>query len=71
MKKSVGYNVKEALHNVLLLFTFLPGIFLTPFSPVVEMPDNEDGHVHSYSPVLIWDARSASSVFFIGLVPSQ
>ena len=71
MKKSVGNNIKEALHTVLLLFTFLLRLFLTLFSSVVEMPENEDGHVHSYSPVLIWDARSASSVFFIGLVPSQ
>ena len=28
MKKSVGNNVKEALHNVLLLFAFLPGFSL-------------------------------------------
>jgi hypothetical protein len=71
VKKSVGNNVKEALHNVLLLLTFLPRLFFTPFSSVVEMPDNEDGHVHSYSPVLFWDTLSASSVFFIGLVPSR
>jgi len=71
VKKSVGNNVKEAMHTVLLLFTFLPELFLTPFSSVVEMPANEVGHVHSYSPVLIWDTRSASNVFFIGLVPSR
>ena len=45
MKKSVGNNVKEALHNVLLLFAFLPRHFFTLFSSVEEMPDNEDGHV--------------------------
>jgi hypothetical protein len=70
VKKSVGNNVKEALHNVLLLFTFLPTLFFTPFSSVVEMPENEDGHVHSYSPVLIWDTLPASDVFFIGVVPT-
>jgi len=45
VKKSVGNNAKEALHNVLLLLTFLPGQFFTLFSSVEEMPDNEDGHV--------------------------
>jgi hypothetical protein len=53
VKKSVGNNIKEALHQVLLLFTFLPGLFYTPFSSVVVMPDDEDGHVHSYTPVMI------------------
>ena len=45
MKKSVGNNAKETLHNVLLLFTFLPRHFFTLFSYVQEMPENEDGHV--------------------------
>jgi hypothetical protein len=71
VKKCVGNNVKEALHNVLLLFTFLPRLYFTPFSSVVEMPDHENAHVHSYSPALIWDTRSASDVFFIGVVPTQ
>ena len=43
MKKSVGNNVKEALHNVQLLFTFPQMSFFKPFSSIVEMPDNEDG----------------------------
>ena len=71
MKKGVGNNVKAALHNVLLLFTFLPWLFFTPFSSVVEMPEHEDGYVHSYSPVLIWDTRTASDVFFIDVVPTR
>jgi len=71
VKKSVGNNVKEALHKVLLLFAFLPRHFFTLFSYVVEMPDNKDGYVRSYSPVLIWDTLSASSVFFIGLLPTR
>jgi hypothetical protein len=53
VKKSVGNSIKEALHKVLLLFTFLPGLFYTPFSSIVEMPDDEDRHAHSYSPALI------------------
>jgi hypothetical protein len=67
VNKSVGNNVKEALHNVPLLFTFPQTSFFKPFSSIVEMPDNEDGHVNSYSPVLIRVTISTSSVFFIGL----
>ena len=69
VKKSVGNDIKEALHKVLLLFTFPAWLFSTPFCSVVEMPDDGDGHVHRSSPVLIWDPRLASRVFFIGLVP--
>ena len=67
MKKSVCNSVKEALHNVPLLFTFPQTSFFRPVSSIVEMPDDEDGHVNSYSPILIWLTISTSSVFFIGL----
>jgi hypothetical protein len=67
VKKSVGNNVKEALYNVPLFFTFPQTSFFKPFSSIVEMPDNEDGHVNSYSPVLIWVTISTFSVFFIDL----
>ena len=65
MKKSVDDNVKEALHKVPLLFTFPQMSFFKPFSSIVEMPDNEDGHVNSYSPALIWVTISTYSVLFI------
>ena len=45
MKKSVGNNVLEVLHAVQLFFKFLQTLFFRSFSYVVEMPDNEDGHV--------------------------
>jgi len=45
VKNSVGNNVHEASHAVPLFFKFLQTLFLRSFSYVVEMPDNEDGHV--------------------------